>query len=274
MPASPRRRAFGQHFLKDQSVIASIVESTFSLVEKTGAPSLLEIGPGKGAITEPLLQGVMDRSQIKKFLIVEMDRKLATHWQESTQDLKSVEVISKDFLEVDDSRFIEGTPWIVVSNLPYSSGTAIFQKLARLHKQVRGLVLMFQAEVAQRLRAEPDTKAWGTLSLWTQNRWTVEKLKSVPPGAFIPPPDVNSEVVVLLPRAETLLKFPEGFEPDFEKMIKLAFLHRRKMLRSGLPKGSVWLESLARSGVEPTKRAEALSWKEWQAWINAHLALS
>ena len=273
MPASPRRRAFGQHFLKDQSVIWTITQKTFELVHEAKAPSLLEIGPGKGAITEPLLEEVMDRSDIKKFLIVEMDRKLAAQWQDSTKDLKCAEVLSKDFLDVPDSVFETGTPWIVVSNLPYSSGTAIFQKLARLRNSIRGMVLMFQAEVAGRLRAEPNTKPWGTLSLWTQNWWDVEKLKSVPPGAFAPPPDVNSEVVVLTPRKTPRLHFPESFENEFEKMIKLAFLHRRKMLRSGLPKNSAWLDALAKSGVEPTKRAEALSWNEWQKWIDAYRAL-
>lgn len=271
MPASPRRRAFGQHFLKDPSVISAIVDRSFELVRESEVQSLLEIGPGKGAITQPLIEGLIDHSGVKRFLIVEMDRKLANHWQESTRDLKAAEVLSKDFLEVDDELLKRDAPWIVVSNLPYSSGTAIFQKLARLHREIRGMVLMFQAEVAQRLRAEPDTKAWGTLSLWTQNRWSVEKLKSVPPGAFTPPPEVNSEVVVLKPLPKTRLRFPEAFEPEFEKLIKLAFLHRRKMLRSGLPKGSPWLESLARSGIPPTKRAEALSWEEWQAWIDAHL---
>lgn len=273
MPASPRRRAFGQHFLKDPGIISTIVEKTFELTSDEQTPNLLEIGPGKGAITEPLIEGVMTRSGIKKFLIVEMDRKLATHWQEATHDIPSIEVISKDFLEVDDSTLTNLGSWIVVSNLPYSSGTAIFQKLARLHSSIRGMVLMFQAEVAQRLRAEPDTKPWGTLSLWAQNRWDIQKLKHVPPGAFTPPPEVQSEVVILKPREKTRLSFPDSFESEFEKMIKLAFLHRRKMLRSGLPKSSPYLDSLIRSGIPPTKRAEALSWNEWQKWIDTHLSL-
>jgi 16S rRNA (adenine1518-N6/adenine1519-N6)-dimethyltransferase len=134
---------------------------------------------------------------------------------------------------------------------------------------------MFQAEVAYRLRAEPETKSWGSLSIWIQNRWDVTKLVFAPPGAFSPPPDVDSEVVVLKRRDEPRIKIPEGaqYEEAWEKLLKSCFQHRRKMLRSGIAPG-IYRNALEASGVDGTKRAEALDWNEWGRLFEALLKLS
>ena len=281
MPASPRRRALGQHFLRDQKVIDGIVTRTFEYVEKYSARSLLEIGPGKGAITEPLLVALEGAPGLKRFQIVEKDRALAAEWTERTHGVPNTEVIESDFLNVESSRFLGHEPLVVVSNLPYSAGTAILQELAKFPTEIPAMVLMFQAEVAARLRAGPREKAWGSLSLWIQNRWDVKKFMAVPPGAFAPPPDVNSEVVTLearktlrvpcppCPSPELEGKWASAWETNWEKLIRIPFLHRRKMLRSGVPKGSIWRESLDDAGIDGTRRAEDLEWGDWEKWLTA-----
>jgi len=266
MPASPRRRAFGQHFLRDEKVIAKIVATTFEYVERCAANALLEIGPGRGAITNPLLEAVAANAGVERFVIVEKDRGIAADWADRLRGAARIELHEADFLDVKPETYLGRGPLVVVSNLPYSAGTAILQELANHPAEIPAMVLMFQAEVAHRLRAEPGEKAWGSLSLWIQNRWNVKKLLAVPPGAFAPPPDVNSEVVVLEARAEPRVPGSAG-DAAWEKLIRIPFLHRRKMLRSGLPKNSVWLSALEAAGIEGTRRAEELSWDEWARWF-------
>ena len=127
------------------------------------------------------------------------------------------------------------------------------------------MVLMFQAEVAQRLRADPDTRAWGSLSIWIQNRWNVRKLISVKPGAFNPPPKVDSEVLVFERREQPRIQIPNDpkTEAQWESLLKATFSQRRKMLRSVLKPYPVLRNALELSQVDDTKRAEALSWEEW-----------
>ncbi len=274
MPAPPRRKAFGQHFLRDTRVIEGITNETLKLVNDFSAKGLLEIGPGKGAITQPLLVGSQSIQNLERFLIVEMDKKFAEHWREVTSDLAIVEVISQDFLKLPAEKFLEKKPLIVVSNLPYSSGTAILTELAQYPHDIPAMVLMFQAEVAARLRAEPDTKAWGSLSIWIQNRWDVMKLLSVPPNAFVPPPDVNSEVIVLRTRRDARVPASVGNDLLWTKLLRLAFAHRRKMLRSGLPKNSIWQTALEPAGIAPTERAEDLTWEDWSRWMAEILKLT
>ena len=268
MPASPRRRAFGQHFLRDQKVIDRIVATTFEYVDRFSARSLLEVGPGKGAITHPLLGRAKSAATLERILVVEKDRNLAAEWVDQTRDSSRVEILEADFLHVEHSTFLGRGPLIVVSNLPYSAGTAILQELAKYPAEIPAMVLMFQAEVAARLRALPREKAWGSLGLWIQNRWDVKKLLAVPPGAFFPAPEVNSEVVVLEARAEPRIKGSLE-DPLWDRLIRIPFLHRRKMLRSGIPRDSIWREGLEAAGIDATRRAEELDWSDWQRWFDA-----
>ncbi|MBU6376860.1 MAG: hypothetical protein KGQ59_12735, partial [Bdellovibrionales bacterium] len=124
-------------------------------------------------------------------------------------------------------------------------------------------------EVAQRLRAESGTKAWGSLSLWIQNFWEVSKVASVPPGAFQPPPDVNSEVVLLVSRqSPKLASMPvNNLEASrlWNSLLRASFAHRRKMLRAGLAGHPEFRNALAEAGIDPTLRAEALSWEQWDS---------
>lgn len=275
MPVFGKRRALGQHFLRDTAIIDRIARTAVELAHETGCRALLEIGPGKGAITLPLLDLLeANPGQIERMTVAERDRDLIEEWNDRSiardgafEEAKPPLIVEPgDFNDLDDSRWLSITPLAVASNLPYSAGTAILQKLARHPDKIPFMVLMFQAEVAHRLRAEPDTKAWGSLSIWIQNVWDVRKLVSAPPRAFAPPPDVDSEVVVLTRREEPRVRVRDN--DQWEALLKACFAHRRKMLRSGLPEGP-FRAALARSGIDPTLRAEALSWEQWQAFYEA-----
>lgn len=288
------RKAMGQHFLKDQSICEKIAERTLDLFVQTDSTVLIEIGPGRGALTLPLLERLKKRSEapdskLLKWIIIEKDPTIGAYWKayfeakitELTQ--VKVQVIVEDFLKVPLDAWLHSTtdfdenhgPITLVSNLPYSSGTAIFQVLARHPSRIKAMVLMFQKEVAERLYANPGTKAWGSLSAWTQNNWIAKRLLGVPPRAFTPPPKVESDVVEFLPRVPPVLSFANPKEEQlWETLLKVSFAHRRKMLRSGLPANSPYQNALLSSGVDGTNRAEALEWEDWKKFFEALRTLS
>lgn len=271
-----KRKSFGQHFLKDSSVIRQIVEEALRLGELHSCQSLLEIGPGKGALTELLLQ------QKHPLLLVEKDTELANVWKESQQKASSsapLQVIEADFMEVSPSDFLPTSPstapLLVVSNLPYSAGTGILERLTHFPQKIGAMVLMHQREVTQRVRADidssKDVKKKGSLSLWVQNLWEVKKLLAVAPGAFDPPPEVHSEVITLCPlSAARITDTPEGLQA-WDQLIRLAFSQRRKMLRVVLKQNERWAKALKNSTVQDTLRAEQLTWAQWKELFNAGL---
>lgn len=265
MPTLGRRRALGQHFLKDRGICERIVGAALEFPGN----SFLEIGPGGGALTLPLIESLQSREK-PELVLAERDARIVEQWR-SRELPPWVRIEAGDFLDLPEERWLKDQLF-VVSNLPYSAGTAILTRLALHRERVAGMVLMFQAEVAQRVRAEPESKAWGSLSVWIQNAWDVKRLLSVHPGAFNPPPEVDSEVVVLSPRSQLRLPRTQGENLRWESLLKHAFAHRRKMLRSGLPKQGPLRNALEASGVDGTKRAEALSWDDWERLFAALLA--
>lgn len=270
-PAYGKRRALGQHFLRDQSIALRIATTAVDGLIDGGCAALLEIGPGKGALTHLVLDLLHRKAPQLPFTLSERDWELAAEWKDKAKPLPGVQVHEGDFLDLEESVWLKNTPLAVVSNLPYSAGTAITVRLAHHPDKIRLMVLMFQAEVAQRLRAEIGTKAWGSLSIWVQNQWEVKKLCAVPPSAFAPPPEVDSEVVVLTPRATPFVSV--GNTPKekllWDSLLKTAFAHRRKMLRSSLPEP--FRNALVHAELDGTKRAEALNWDEWSRFYQALL---
>ncbi len=254
-----KRKAFGQHFLSDVSVINNIVDEAIAAVGRHDGHALLEIGPGKGAITRPLLTKLpID----KKFFVAERDRELINFWKPES---RITQLLEGDFLEHSTEKLEALGKFVVVSNLPYSAGTAIVVKLCELPNEIPEMILMFQAEVAKRLYAQASTPDRGSLSLYIQNEWDVKRLLVVKPEAFNPPPKVMSEVVTLKKRAEPYIALPdEATRERWNNLLKSAFLHRRKMLRVNF-NGTKWKAALEKSGVDPTLRAEALEWKDWTA---------
>ena len=185
----PRKR-FGQHFLVDAAVIEAIVDA---IDPRAGEP-LIEIGPGLGALTEALL------ARGARLTVIELDRDLAARWRRDGR----VQVIEADVLTVDFAALADatGAPLRVAGNLPYNISSPILFHLLPLAGRVRDQHFMLQKEVVDRMVASPGHKDYGRLSVMLQWRYDMESVLDVPPGAFDPPPRVDSAVVRMTPHAE------------------------------------------------------------------------
>lgn len=233
------RRRFGQHFLHDPGVLKRIVEA----IAPAPGDAIVEIGPGEGALTRPLLECVPHLTAI------EIDRDLAARLSQEFSS-KRLSVVSADALEFDFSAFPPGLR--VVGNLPYNISTPLLFHLARFADRVRDMHFMLQREVVERMVAKPSTPDYGRLSVMLQTRFEMRRLFNVAPGAFRPPPKVDSAVVRLIPLRERM----KCDETAFEKIVREAFSARRKTLRNALPLEPADYEEL---GIDPKLRPENLS---------------
>jgi 16S rRNA (adenine1518-N6/adenine1519-N6)-dimethyltransferase len=224
----PRKR-FGQHFLHDPRVLEKIVES----LSLQPADFIVEIGPGRGALTRVLLE------RTRNVEAIEIDRDLVATLHE-----EGIPVREGDALRFDYAVFPPGVR--IVGNLPYNISTPLLFHLARYAERVRDMHFMLQLEVVARMVAKPSTPDYGRLSVALQARFDMKKLFNVAPGAFTPPPKVESAVVRLIPREPSL-------EVD-DDLLRRAFSARRKTLRNALPG-----VDFAAAGVDPGLRPENLS---------------
>jgi 16S rRNA (adenine1518-N6/adenine1519-N6)-dimethyltransferase len=234
----PRKR-FGQHFLHDPAVLKRIVEA----IDPARGDTVVEIGPGEGALTRPLLE------RLDRLTAIEIDRDLAAELSRAFDPGKlSIQVA--DALEFDFSVFPAGLR--ILGNLPYNISTPILFHLARHADRVRDMHFMLQKEVVDRMVAKHSTPDYGRLSVMLQVRFAMKKLFNVAPGAFRPPPKVDSAVVRLVPLQEKI-----GCDQDlFEKIVREAFSARRKTLRNALP---LQAADYADLGIDPQLRPENLS---------------
>jgi 16S rRNA (adenine1518-N6/adenine1519-N6)-dimethyltransferase len=251
-PAPRPRKRFGQHFL-EAAWVAKLVDA----LDTNPSDTFLEIGPGRGALTAPLA------AKVAKLVAVEIDRDLASALPSR---LPSVQVVQADFLAVDLHALLreERQPVRVVGNLPYNVASPILFKL--LHdaddgRRLRDATLMLQKEVADRLIATPGSDEYGALAIQVALLADTERLLSLPPGAFRPPPKVRSAVVRLRFRPPA---FDVGDRATFEKLVRGLFLQRRKTLGNALKPvadsmGRSAAELLERARVDPGRRPEALS---------------
>ena len=231
------RKRFGQHFLHDPYVLKRIVEA----IDPKPGDAVVEIGPGEGALTRPLLE------KLDRLTVLEIDRDLAARLEGSAENL---EVRCVDVLKTDFSAFPDGLR--VVGNLPYNISTPILFHLAQFADRVRDLHFMLQLEVVERMVAKPSTPEYGRLSVMLQTRFAMKKLFNVPPGAFRPPPKVESAVVRLVPLAQK----PACDEAVLERVVRDAFSARRKTLRNALKMNA---GELAELGLDEKLRPENLS---------------
>lgn len=204
---------------------------------------MVEIGPGAGALTRPLLD------RLERLTVIEIDRDLAAALAGAWPPGRLV-IVGEDVLDVDFAAFPAGLR--VVGNLPYNISTPILFHLARFAGRLRDLHFMLQKEVVERMVAAPSTPAYGRLSVMLQVRFALRKLFNVAPGAFNPPPKVDSAVVRLVPLAEG----PDCDPAALEKVVREAFSARRKTLRNALPLAAADYAAL---GIDPTLRPENLS---------------
>lgn len=259
----PPKKSLGQHFLKEKSIAARIV----SLLQISSTDQILEIGPGPGALTTLIRQKTPAR-----FRVIEKDTHWAAYHTAEGQDGPSkVEVLEDDALCF-PWETLEG-PWKVISNLPYNVGSPILWEMVSRAPELVRAVVMVQKEVAERLCAAPGTSAYGALSVWIQSFMRVSWGFVVGPGAFVPPPKVDSAVVVLTRR-------PKEEHPTdsaaLAGVLHQCFQLRRKQLqailkRKGVSEPTALLERL---GIDPRDRPENLSPERFQQLAKAVYALS
>lgn len=236
------RKRFGQNFLIDQGIIGAIV----SAINPQRSDTVVEIGPGLGAITVPLLE------RVDRLHVVEIDRDLIARLKKQ-HPAERLAIHEGDALAFDFASI--GSDLRLVGNLPYNISTPLLFHLASYGQQVRDMHFMLQKEVVERMVAEPGCADYGRLSVMLQYSFWLEWLIDVPPESFDPPPKVDSAVVRLIPKPPEQLtaKHPERLST----LVQAAFAQRRKMLRNNL-KGILDDAGFAALGIAPTLRPEDL----------------
>ncbi len=255
------RKALGQHFLRDGRMAARIAAAAGEL----GGRTVLEVGPGRGALTRALLE-----AGAEEIVAVERDSELAASLGARFPEYRErLRVIEGDALEFEESSIV-GRPACVVANLPYNIAVPLLMKWLRDPGAFESLTFMVQKEVAGRIVARTRTKAYGRLSVMVQWLCMAERLFNVPPGAFVPRPKVTSSLVRLVPRSEPLA---EAEPAAFQAVVAAAFGQRRKMLRSSLRSLEVPVGPLLdAAGLPPTARAEEIDVPGFCALARAYSA--
>ncbi len=245
------RKRFGQNFLVSPGVIRKIIDA----VAPRAGDTVVEIGPGLGALTEPFLE------RIDHLQVVEIDRDLISRLRQQFPP-ERLTIHAGDALEFDFGALKGAGPLKIVGNLPYNISSPVLFHLANYANQVSEMHFMLQKEVVDRMVAAPGSGDYGRLSVMLQYRYFMERLFIVPPGSFNPAPKVDSAVVRMIPRkvgsGETATCAALIDEELFARLVMAAFSQRRKMLRNTLKDfgGETLLEA---QGIAPTARAETLA---------------
>jgi 16S rRNA (adenine1518-N6/adenine1519-N6)-dimethyltransferase len=247
MKAHVARKRFGQNFLNAPAIVAAIVAA----IAPQRGDTVVEIGPGLGALTRPLLETV------DCLHVIEIDRDLIARLKQEFSP-KRLLIHEGDALEFDFGAL--GRDLKIVGNLPYNISTPLLFHLAQFAAQVRDMHFMLQKEVVDRMVAAPGNSEYGRLSVMLQYRFEMERLFHVPAEAFTPAPKVESAVVRLVPRPT--LAMAASDEAQFARVVSAAFSQRRKMLRNTL-RDLFDADDFVALGIAPTARAEELSVAEF-----------
>lgn len=254
--ASPRK-SLGQNFLQDQNIIGKIVSS----LSVQPHDVVVEIGPGRGALTELLLP------LAAHLHLVEFDRDLVEYWQARNNPrltVHGVDVLKFDFNELLNQ--VAGKIK-VIGNLPYNISSPVLFRLMPYADRIESQIVMLQKEVVERMASGPGSKQYGRLSVMLQQRYHIESLFNVPPTAFFPPPKVDSAIARLTPLAE--IAHPVSNHQDFEALVKQAFSMRRKTLRNNL-KPMLSADQIEALEIDPSARSETLSVGQFARLANAY----
>ncbi|AVY93727.1 MULTISPECIES: 16S rRNA (adenine(1518)-N(6)/adenine(1519)-N(6))-dimethyltransferase RsmA [Microvirgula] len=246
----PKKR-FGQNFLQDPIIIDDIVSAVAARRDDT----VVEIGPGLGALTRPLLD------RLDHLHVVEIDRDIIARLRRQFQP-ERLTIHEGDALEFDFGTLVAGKPFKVVGNLPYNISTPLLFHLADYAESVVDMHFMLQKEVVDRMVAEPATADYGRLGVMLQYRFDMERILDVPPEAFDPPPKVDSAVIRMVPHAA--LPHPARDTAVFAELVASAFGQRRKTLRNNL-RGLLGDEDFAALSIDPQRRPETLTLAEFVA---------
>jgi 16S rRNA (adenine1518-N6/adenine1519-N6)-dimethyltransferase len=258
------KKSLGQNFLIDPNVLSRIVDHA-NVTDKTG---VIEIGPGIGALTEQLAR------RAKKVVAFEIDQRLLPILNETLAPYPNVSIIHQDVLEANlkeavKEYFSDCEEIMVVANLPYYVTTPIIMKLLEDQLPLKGIVVMLQKEVADRISAKPSTKEYGSLSIAIQFYTDAKTVMTVPKTVFVPQPNVDSAIIRLLVRDQPIVKLNN--ESFFFKIVRASFAQRRKTLLNNLvhflPNGKelkpVIEETLTKIEIDGKRRGESLSIEEF-----------
>jgi len=259
------KKRFGQHFLRDRVILSRIIETA-----NLGAGEMvLEVGPGPGYLTNELLRSGA------RVTAVEFDRDICAYLREEFKDRENFELIEADAMKVDYLALSaeRGERLKVVSNPPYNITGPLVAKIIRERAAFGRIVLMLQKEVALRLTAGPASKAAGALTIFLWLYFDVRAAFPVSAGSFLPPPEVDSTVVVMDPLSEPRVHIPD--EAFFRDMVRKAFSTRRKTLSNALKDPSMDKETLMaafdEAGIDARRRAETLTIEEFSVLSEALL---
>lgn len=256
----PVRKSLGQHFLNDRRILQRIVDA----LELSGRETVIEIGPGRGSLTEILVP------RVQRLVLIEYDRALAARLRDKYAGVPSVTVLEADVLTVNLGEAAAGA-FRLVGNVPYYITTPILFHALNRPRPERAVYLV-QREVAERMVAVPGSSDYGALSVNVQALATAKLMFRVAPGSFTPPPKVDSAVVRIEPRADPVI--PAEGEVVFRRFVLDAFGMRRKQLRRVIR--SLWQISadqadavLGALGIDPTARPETLSAEQFASLVRA-----
>ena len=245
------RKRFGQHFLHDPRVIGKILAA----VAPRPGETLVEVGPGLGAITLPLLE------MAGALTAVELDRDVIPHLTAAARGKGELTVVQGDALTTDFRRFVpESGKLRLVGNLPYNVSTPLLFHFLEQADRITDMHFMLQKEVVQRMAAKPGGKEYGRLTVMLAARCRVEPLFNIGPGAFRPPPKVDSAFVRLTPYASPPFAIRDAAR--YAEVVSRAFSHRRKTLKNALA-GLVDVAVILAAGIDPKARPETLSAAEY-----------
>ncbi|WP_173253231.1 MULTISPECIES: 16S rRNA (adenine(1518)-N(6)/adenine(1519)-N(6))-dimethyltransferase RsmA [unclassified Streptococcus] len=264
------KKSFGQNFLTDTNILQKIVDTA----EIDGQVNVIEIGPGIGALTEFLAE------RAAEVMAFEIDHRLVPILADTLRDFDNVTVVNEDILKVDLAQHIQNfknpnLPIKVVANLPYYITTPILMHLIESGIPFSEFVVMMQKEVADRISAQPNTKAYGSLSIAVQYYMTAKVAFIVPRTVFVPAPNVDSAILKMVRRPEPAVAVED--ESFFFKVSKASFTHRRKTLWNNLTgyfgkteevKDKL-IKALDQAGLSPSVRGEALSLAEFAGLADA-----
>ncbi len=242
-------KKLGQNFLCDANVARWIVDQ----LDPCSDDTVVEVGPGTGALTEHLL------GKVKRVILVEFDARLAEYLGEKFKGRADVEVHHFDGARFDVRSLFKYAPIKFLGNLPYSAGGAIMRNFMKSPTPVVRAVLMLQKEFIDRIVAKHGTKAYGVLSLRMQSEWESKPVKTVPPEAFHPRPLIDSTVMTCVPRLSD-----EVYDKRlFDELVRRGFSQRRKQVKKQLPDTACWEDVSAELGLPVTARAEEISLDQW-----------
>ena len=264
------KKSFGQNFLTDTNILQKIVDTA----EIDDQVNVIEIGPGIGALTEFLAE------RAAEVMAFEIDHRLVPILADTLRDFDNVTVVNEDILKVDLAQHIQNfknpdLPIKVVANLPYYITTPILMHLIESGIPFSEFVVMMQKEVADRISAKPNTKAYGSLSIAVQYYMTVKVAFIVPRTVFVPAPNVDSAILKMVRRPEPAVAVED--EKFFFKVSKASFIHRRKTLWNNLTgyfgktdeiKDKL-TKALDQAGLSPSVRGEALGLEEFASLADA-----